>query len=427
MRPIFTSIAALAFLSLLVRPGLSADPAATPSPPPSPLAVEAAKIQDEAKKGNERALGLLAELRRAGLIHLEKTEALSAAQTSAKQHNPLGLFAMAQLVRLGDGVDKDPLKAGELAKEAVAGLLPLAQGGDVWAQFELGLAYSAGLGVEKQPEEAVKWFRKTIEQGFALGQAALGRCYLGGIGVKKDPDEAFQWLQKAADQGFPEALLLVGHCYLNGLGVGKSAQGALTWYTKSAEAGLAEAQYTVATCYSLGRGTEKNMGEAAKWFAKAAEQGHVEAQTNLGYCYKTGNGMPRNVRQSLKWLRLAGLHGSAVAQVILGNTYLRGEGVARDVEEGKRWLFMATNSTNPRYRRYTEMAAKTLARLAQPGAPAVAPPVNAIPRANTPLEVTTIESPTTLLPETGAKPAQSGTSDTPAGSLNFIAPKLDSP
>jgi tetratricopeptide (TPR) repeat protein len=49
--------------------------------------------------------------------------------------------------------------------------------------------------------EAVIWFRKSAEQGYAPAQAQLGRCYVLGDGVDKNIDEAIKWLRRAVDQG----------------------------------------------------------------------------------------------------------------------------------------------------------------------------------------------------------------------------------
>ncbi|PIR00341.1 MAG: hypothetical protein COV66_07620 [Nitrospinae bacterium CG11_big_fil_rev_8_21_14_0_20_45_15] len=63
------------------------------------------------------------------------------------------------------------------------------------------MMYRDGLGVTKDYKEAVKWFRKAAEQGFARGQAYLGAMYFDGEGVPKDDKEAVKWLRKAAEQG----------------------------------------------------------------------------------------------------------------------------------------------------------------------------------------------------------------------------------
>ena len=44
---------------------------------------------------------------------------------------------------------------------------PLAEQGDAHAQFNLGIMYDNGWGVPENDAEAVKWWRKAAEQGYA--------------------------------------------------------------------------------------------------------------------------------------------------------------------------------------------------------------------------------------------------------------------
>jgi hypothetical protein len=61
--------------------------------------------------------------------------------------------------------------------------------------------YENGRGVAKDDAEAVQWYRKAAEQGYALGQNNLGVMYRDGRGVARDDALAVSWLRKAAEQG----------------------------------------------------------------------------------------------------------------------------------------------------------------------------------------------------------------------------------
>ena len=50
----------------------------------------------------------------------------------------------------------------------------LANAGDATAEYNLGSMYYKGEGVIKDYKEAVKWFTKAAEQGFAMAQFTLG-------------------------------------------------------------------------------------------------------------------------------------------------------------------------------------------------------------------------------------------------------------
>lgn len=69
------------------------------------------------------------------------------------------------------------------------------------AQFNLGCIYENGLGAIEDAREAVKWFRKSAEQGYKEAQSALGNCYVSGRGVLKDFSKAVYWWKLAAAKG----------------------------------------------------------------------------------------------------------------------------------------------------------------------------------------------------------------------------------
>jgi uncharacterized protein len=83
--------------------------------------------------------------------------------------------------------------------------LPLAELGDVEAQYNLGVMYDEGAGVEQDLATAAAWYRKAAEQGFVDAQTNLGIMYYYGQGVSRDPAEAAHWFSQAAGHGDKEA------------------------------------------------------------------------------------------------------------------------------------------------------------------------------------------------------------------------------
>ena len=71
--------------------------------------------------------------------------------------------------------------------------LVLADQGDAFAQYDLGLIYATGLGAPEDDVEAVRWFRLAAEQGIARAQFYLGGAYAYGEGVPEDDVEAVRW------------------------------------------------------------------------------------------------------------------------------------------------------------------------------------------------------------------------------------------
>ncbi|MGN0884524.1 MAG: caspase family protein [Candidatus Spyradosoma sp.] len=98
-----------------------------------------------------------------------------------------------------------PAYAEQYTPEQIREWRAAANRGEAWAQYNLGLCYKFGNGVEKDLREAVRWFRRAAEQGDAQAQFNLGACYANGEGVEEDLFEAWHWFSLAADQGYSNA------------------------------------------------------------------------------------------------------------------------------------------------------------------------------------------------------------------------------
>jgi len=87
-------------------------------------------------------------------------------------------------------------------ERALQSLLPLAQTSDhAYAQYYLGVMYANGQGVDRDFEEAAKWFRSAAEKGVAAAQAKLAQLYERGKGVPKDMEFAYAWYAVAEALG----------------------------------------------------------------------------------------------------------------------------------------------------------------------------------------------------------------------------------
>ena len=84
-------------------------------------------------------------------------------------------------------------------------LMDEADAGNAISQYNLGLCYAKGNGVEVDLAEAVRWFRKAAEQGMPQAQYNLGLCLFRGAGVEKNVVEGAMWLNSAAQQGDEKA------------------------------------------------------------------------------------------------------------------------------------------------------------------------------------------------------------------------------
>ena len=58
--------------------------------------------------------------------------------------------------------------------------------------------YEAGLGVARDYNEALKWYRASAEQGEPVGQSNLAFMYAHSQGVRRDFREAARWSTAAS-------------------------------------------------------------------------------------------------------------------------------------------------------------------------------------------------------------------------------------
>jgi TPR repeat protein len=88
--------------------------------------------------------------------------------------------------------------------------------------------------------EAMKWYRKAADQGYAEARYHIGFMYELARGVAQDYAEAARWYRKAADQGYPVAQLALGDMYGMGRGVPNDYVQAYMWCSLAAAHGAAD-------------------------------------------------------------------------------------------------------------------------------------------------------------------------------------------
>ena len=112
-------------------------------------------------------------------------------------------------------------------------LFPLAEEGDVEAQYRLAIMAQNGLGMVVNAKDAERWMRAAAETGFDLAQHGLGFMYMQGECVEKDAAQAVKWFSLAAEQGLAGAQTTLGSMYEQGEGVEKDLEEAKRWYAKA--------------------------------------------------------------------------------------------------------------------------------------------------------------------------------------------------
>ncbi len=285
-------------------------------------------------------------------------------------------------------------------KNNIPYLLKRATHGDANSQYKLGLCYKEGEDIEKNYEEAVKWFTKAADSNHAKALKELGFCYLWGLGVDinveralslyeqaglyYDKDDycslmehkvvALQQLQKF-DECFsillnyvqpgkgckkcsmvnqynqiarccPWMQFMLGECYEQGRGVSKDYSKGVEWYGKSAEQGDPDAYNRLGVCYALGRGVHQDYKKAVEYFIKSANYGNSDAQKNLGASYEYGDGVEKDYVKAVEWYTKSAEQDNSIGQYNLGRCYESGLGVEKDQTKALQWYRKAAKRGN---------------------------------------------------------------------------------
>ena len=120
----------------------------------------------------------------------------------------LGLF-IGLLISLTANADLDKAIAYAEAGNVKQGQKELynisqrAMAGNPKSMCEFGTMYmKEGYWIVQSDKDALEWWQKSAELGYAPCQFSVGSAYLIGKGVEKDLSKAKYWLQKAIDSTY---------------------------------------------------------------------------------------------------------------------------------------------------------------------------------------------------------------------------------
>lgn len=210
-------------------------------------------------------------------------------------------------------------------------LLQLAESGDAEAQYQLGMAYHNGDGVEQDDYKALEWFKKSAAANHPAANGMCGEFLMNGTATAQDTngsalyfttganlgdvfsqyrigwvfwnssnyDDAIPYLEQAANAGSAPAKCLLAKSYFNGFGVIEDKTKALELFEEAAYLGDAEAQYMASACYGFGYGTDVDIDQAYYYCKKSADQGHESAINNLSI-FKNAQEDPEAYMENLR-------------------------------------------------------------------------------------------------------------------------------
>lgn len=142
--------------------------------------------------------------------------------------------------------------------------------GDEKAQFEVGVMFERGIGVDLNQTQAAKWYEKSAIQGHKDAQYNIGIMYAGGRGVEQNNQFAMMWLASAAKQGDKEsrALLLA---LVDGESQSNSIEKSATTFIKAIRF---ETKENASICRSLSDNSQCSRLKEKQIFTSKSKQGN---------------------------------------------------------------------------------------------------------------------------------------------------------
>lgn len=180
--------------------------------------------------------------------------------------------------------------------------------------------------------------KQQAEAGDLDAQFDLSRMLEVGKGVKANAEESVSWLRKAAEKGHANSQYGLGIHLVTGNGVMPDPKEAYLWFNKAALQGHAYGEHAVGVCLRDGQGVKADQAEAKKWILLAAEHGHSTAQVEIGKEYFGPQAGLVNDAIAARWFRKSAEQLDLDGLICLGICHLQGRGVAKDKIEGLAWV-----------------------------------------------------------------------------------------
>lgn len=208
---------------------------------------EAALIVADFFDGRDGALERLAGNDNPLAVHARRIEAYMRADGSA----------FSEMVRLAEiSGDVDGAYSG-----AAAMVQDYADRENVRAEIYLADMYNYGLGVNKDSQSAMKYYRLAGVNGDIYSQFMFVNLAL----MSRD---------YGAESQSPDELYSAAMRHYNAKDYARAAE----IFTRAAESGHPQSQYMIGRMYEHGQGVGRNVDTAREWYAKAAEKGESRAK-----------------------------------------------------------------------------------------------------------------------------------------------------
>ena len=127
---------------------------------------------------------------------------------------------------------------------------------------------------EGRYREAVEQYLEMARAGDAAAALRLGWIFHHGLGIERDDDQAKRWYEESAAAGSVDAKYYLGWFFWER----RDFAQARAWWERAAQDGHAGALYRLGGLYEFGEGVERNETRACGYYEQAAARGHLFAR-----------------------------------------------------------------------------------------------------------------------------------------------------
>lgn len=214
------------------------------------------------------------------------------------------------------------------------------------ATLLLARTHLTGQGAKRNPEEAMRLWRKALDYGFEPANTLIGQAYVSGVGTAADGPKAVEALKASAAAGHVPAMLLLARLYHHQVpkqpaGIPLDLEKAGAYYGVAARAGNLEATYAFARMLDLGEGTPKAPEKAVVLYKEAAVKGHAESQNALATFFYQGEVVPQNYATARQLFQAAAKGRQPDAMFNLAVMLAQGQGGDKDMAAAYAWCTLS--------------------------------------------------------------------------------------
>ena len=154
-------------------------------------------------------------------------------------------------------------------------------------------------------DRAFETWKPLAERGNLRAQYWLAQLFYFGQGVEKDDKVAARWYEIAARRGHLVAMFKLANLYARGDGVAYSENKVIRWYTEAANRGHLKSALRLASYYARGAYVTQHEGKARFWYRRAAIMGSGKGVIKLAQNLMSTKTIARDYRRAYTWLLIA--------------------------------------------------------------------------------------------------------------------------